>query len=265
MRVTLHPTTTRLLPLLALLLLVVSSCGTRHSVTRPDDGRLSKAEVIRTYSSAGETYPLADARGKLTVSAEGKGDFSSGYRLSLYPSEALVLSLRPMGLFEAARLTVSPDRLIVLDKMDRYGVDETVDRSVDLPEQLLEGKWMVSPDRLAEMPMIPQPEGGYLFGDRDVESYTIDSSGHLTAMTQTLSGGLGRLESSLGDFVTVEGYRPLARQIDVRLYLHDVPPVRLSLSISSYDTTPSLRPDTVLPSGYKQLPLRSLLSLITAK
>ena len=149
MRQTINRTSSlTLLPLLGLLLLVVTSCGSRRStVSRSGTmGTLSKSEVIRGYAAL-PSYPLADVRGTLSVSAGDKSDLSSGYRMSIYPGEAMVIAARPMGLFEAGRVTLLPDRVILLDKMDRYGVDEALDITPQLPISIIDLFGSVSTSR----------------------------------------------------------------------------------------------------------------------
>ena len=80
MRQTINRTSSlTLLPLLGLLLLVATSCGSRRSTVSRSGaiGTLSKSEVIRGYAAL-PSYPLADVRGTLSVSAGDKSDLSRG-------------------------------------------------------------------------------------------------------------------------------------------------------------------------------------------
>ena len=256
-----------LLPLLGLLLLVATSCGSRRStVSRSGDiGTLSKSEVIRGYAAL-PSYPLADVRGTLSVSAGDKSDLSSGYRMSIYPGEAMVIAARPMGLFEAGRVTLLPDRVILLDKMDRYGVDEALDITPPLPISILDLFGSVSTSRLEEMQMSREP-GGYRFTDRDSGSELfMDLDLNLTSMTIDLPRRAGGVTVSFSHFATISGYRPLPQRMKVELRMPSMgDPATLALTITDYDTKPSMKPDKALPDDYTRLSLIRLLSVILGK
>ena len=268
MRQTINRTSSlTLLPLLGLLLLVATSCGSRRSAVGGSGamGTLSKSEVIRGYTAL-PSYPLADVRGMLSVSAGDKGDLSSGYRMSIYPGEAMVIAARPMGLFEAGRVTLLPDRVILLDKMDRYGVDEALDIKPPLPISILDLFGSVSTSRLEEMQMSREP-GGYRFTDRDSGSELfIDLDLNLIGMTIDLPRRAGGVTVSFSHFATISGYRPLPQRMKVELRMPSMgDPATLALTVTDYDTKPSMRPDKALPDGYTRLSLIRLLSVILGK
>ena len=212
-------------------------------------GTLSKSEVIRGYAAL-PSYPLADVRGTLSVSAGDKGDLSSGYRMSIYPGEAMVIAARPMGLFEAGRVTLLPDRVVLLDKMDRYGVDEALDITPPLPVSILDLFGSVSTSRLGD-------SGSELFMDLDL---------NLTGMTIDLPRRAGGVTVSFSHFATISGYRPLPKRMKVELRMPSMgDPAALTLTISDYDTKPSMKPDKALPDDYTRLSLIRLLSVILGK
>ena len=256
-----------LLPLLGLLLLVATSCGSRRNAVSGSGamGTLSKSEVIRGYAAL-PSYPLADVRGMLSVSAGDKGDLSSGYRMSIYPGEAMVISARPMGLFEAGRVTLLPDRVVLLDKMDRYGVDEALDVTPALPVSILDLFGSVSTSRLEEMQMSREP-GGYRFTDRESGSELfMDLDLNLTGMKIDLPRRAGGVTVSFSDFATISGYRPLPQRMKVELHMPSMgDPATLTLTVTDYDTKPSMRPDKALPDGYTRLSLIRLFSVILGK
>lgn len=268
MRQTIHrPASLLLLPLLGLLLLVATSCGSRRSSVGGSGamGTLSKSEVIRGYAAL-PSYPLADVRGMLSVSAGDRGDLSSGYRMSIYPGEAMVISARPMGLFEAGRVTLLPDRVVLLDKMDRYGVDEALDVTPALPVSILDLFGSVSTARLEEMSMTREP-GGYRFTDRDSGSELfMDLDLNLTSMSIDLPRRAGGVTVSLSHFATIAGYRPLPQQMRTELRMPSMgDPATLTLTITDYDTKPSMKPDKALPDDYTRLSLFRLISAILGK
>ena len=256
-----------LLPLLGLLLLVATSCGSRRAAVRGSGamGTLSKSEVIRGYAAL-PSYPLADVRGMLSVSAGDKGDLSSGYRMSIYPGEAMVIAARPMGLFEAGRVTLLPDRVILLDKMDRYGVDEALDITPPLPISILDLFGSVSTSRLEEMQMSREP-GGYRFTDRDSGSELfMDLDFNLTGITIDLPRRAGGVTVSFSHFAKISGYRPLPQRMKVELRMPSMgDPATLALTATDYDTKPSMKPDKALPDDYTRLSLIRLLSVILGK
>lgn len=268
MRQTINRTSSlTLLPLLGLLLLVATSCGSRRSTVSRSGamGTLSKSEVIRGYAAL-PSYPLADVRGMLSVSAGDKSDLSSGYRMSIYPGEAMVIAARPMGLFEAGRVTLLPDRVILLDKMDRYGVDEALDITPPLPISILDLFGSVSTSRLEEMQMSREP-GGYRFTDRDSGSEIfMDLDLNLTGMTIDLPRRAGGVTVSFSHFATISGYRPLPQRMKAELSMPSMgDPATLALTITDYDTKPSMKPDKALPDDYTRLSLIRLLSVILGK
>lgn len=111
--------TKKLLPILLLLLLV--SCGTRKGGMSstgymPHDGK----ELVEQLNAQRIASPTLSSRMSFTIYS-GDKQTSLGGTLKMRRNEMIQLSLTAMGLFEVGRLELTPQALIIIDRMNhRY-------------------------------------------------------------------------------------------------------------------------------------------------
>ncbi len=97
-----------------------------------------------------------------TIEMEAKGQtLSSSLRLSVYPSEGFMLSIRPIPLMEVARIYCFPTGVLFVNKIEKTYVESSyqalsenlnVDLSYDLIERLLFG-YMLPYEQLLDAPL----------------------------------------------------------------------------------------------------------------
>lgn len=103
-------------------LLLLASCGTKRSVLTRDLGGLSDGAYLREVMSRTVGADVLSAKMKLVVDMGGE-ELSVGGSIKMKRDEAIQLSLVAVGIVEAARIEMTPERILVLDRMNRRYVE----------------------------------------------------------------------------------------------------------------------------------------------
>lgn len=111
--------------------LLVTSCGSKKSLTSgsADMGRFSKTAYLKAVVENAPEFDEFSAKMRLALSS-GSEDISVGGSIKMKRDEAIQLSLVAVGIVEAARIELTPKRLLVLDRIGRRYVEVKYD---DLP------------------------------------------------------------------------------------------------------------------------------------
>ncbi|MDO5035418.1 MAG: DUF4292 domain-containing protein [Porphyromonas sp.] len=279
-----------LLGWLSLLLLVAgvaSSCGTQKRVTSGTTAALptlSKREFLKAYSHLSAPV-VVDAKGTITMNSDGKTNFSSPMRWSLARDSLFVLSVRPLGLVEALRMTVSEEHLVILDRINRRGF------TAEDPSLLYQTATGVTGFDVAILKSIAQQEpfsllhgSGvgvlrqmdfardsryYRFEERDRRSGALVvhlfSPALVLVESQFRIPNVGEIRVAYGAHEYLDGplfATPVARQTDVTLTLiseREMEQMRLKVELDDLRRELSQQPDTELPSRYQRLTIQEIL------
>lgn len=111
--------------------LLVTSCGSKKSLTSgsADMSRFSKTAYLKAVVDNAPEFDEFSAKMRLALSS-GSEDISVGGSIKMKRDEAIQLSLVAVGIVEAARIELTPKRLLVLDRIGRRYVEVKYD---DLP------------------------------------------------------------------------------------------------------------------------------------
>ena len=111
--------------------LLVTSCGSKKSLTSgsADMSRFSKTAYLKAVVENAPEFDEFSAKMRLALSS-GSEDISVGGSIKMKRDEAIQLSLVAVGIVEAARIELTPKRLLVLDRIGRCYVEVKYD---DLP------------------------------------------------------------------------------------------------------------------------------------
>lgn len=265
-----------------LLMLLLAGCGTTKRIGTGTAGMelLSKGDFLDRYETMSEPS-VVDARGKVSANLNGK-EFNVATRWSLEYGKAFVLSLRPLGIMEIGRLTVVPEKVVVLDRANRQGIE--VDDPIALIEQELDLRG-ASPKVLSALvhhrPFSFKEEGGTVlkkmkFTISEEGNYLFSEKKGKEEITHIFDRGLNLIRSSItssgvqigemlySDFVSVTaGTRPYPTKMELKvddlggarimsvLFRLDQPSTRISQDV-----------DTTLPSNYKRISPSQLKDLI---
>lgn len=268
--------------LLIALLYLLTGCGTRRYIGQEHAG-LHKQAFIQQYEAKGAALTQLDARGKIALflpppSAE---EISVSMRWSYKAQELFVLSLRPLGLIEVGRLSVTPDRLVAIDRTGRRGsvIDNPGQTAGELlapygiDVQLLSALAAHQPftptrlgiEALKDMHYSLTERGEYRFsynkGGNEI-SHLFDRQLNLIESIIAHRGKeVGRV--SYGAFTLVQnGMRPYPTEITLES-LSSEHPVKVVVTLMSFGDQISQQPDHSLPGGYTQLSLQEVINLLT--
>lgn len=272
-------------------LLLLSSCGASKQIVMPvGKANLNKRQFLGAYQAM-KDYPIVDASGKMTVVTDAKKDISLGnigFKWSLERDKAFVLSIRAMSIIEAARLTVSDGKVLVLNRMGKQAFLEE-----NLTNSSLLLKNVVGFDtNILKAAVQNQPFGLMSIGSdalqrmnfsKDDKYYTLTekmrSGGH--QVTHTFDAALNLIEShvliadkaevkiSYWDFVKLDNQQnirpvPSVIRIDVETMSKPSESYHLQLNLERIKDSFSQNIDTEIPRGYKRVTLMELLEMLSS-
>lgn len=120
----------RWLVLVCLTMHLMSSCVLKKMLTQEaDTENFSESSYLQRVISNAPVFNEFSAKMRLTLS-QGKENISVGGSLKMKKDEVIQLSIVAIGIVEAARIELTPHRLLVLDRMGRRYVEVKYD---DLP------------------------------------------------------------------------------------------------------------------------------------
>ncbi len=278
--------------LCGLLGVLLSGCGgTLKGVQVNGKPSLSKQEFIRHYAALAD-YPTINARGDISLmvkSADKSFNINGiGMRWYLERGRGYELSVRPVAVMEAGRLSIIDDKLLVLDRIDKLYFSLTnastkISREigiVGIHPKFLEAIVEYTPFSFVEegvgalrrMDFKPEKDG-YCFSD-DIQrglcliEHRFDTglnlrSSHLSVrnMVEVLVtyGGYSWAGSS-------EGFRPLptSLQVEVKTYTPEESYYLINFALSSVEVGKPHTIDITPPAGYRQVQLHELIRLMNS-
>lgn len=110
----------RKLSALLLCILLLASCGTKKHATSPiEAGNASPLQhIVQTVNANRQAETFATAKASLTLSA-GDKSIALGGTLRMKRDDVIQLSLTTFGILEVARIEVTPDYFMAVDKMGK--------------------------------------------------------------------------------------------------------------------------------------------------
>ncbi|MDO4695691.1 DUF4292 domain-containing protein [Porphyromonas sp.] len=267
--------------LFTLVIVGMVGCGISKRVTRVGDmPTLSKGDFLRLYDGLKES-DVVDAKGYLSANFDGQ-EFEVGTRWSLRVDQEFVLSLRFLGLMEAGRLTVTHDKLALVDRVGKRGIllenlsttlsDELNFYNVD-PKILAAlvhhrpfSNKNIRGEALRGMTFSTDPDKRlYIFKDhRHGIQHEFDASLNLVRSTVKLFSG-EFIQIEYADFVTIQEQRkPYPKSIVLTITARDTRRhVILAFDLDGFSTRFSQKVDIGIPSNYKLVSLSQLKDLIS--
>lgn len=271
--------------------LIFNGCGANKQILIPS-GRavLNKKAFLSAYGAMKE-YPIVDANGKATLITHGNKDISIGnigIRWSLERDHAFVLSVRPMAIMEIGRLTVTGEKMMVVDKVGRHVFLEE-----DLGSSALFLRNVVGINTDIFKAMVQnEPFGligtgaeslGRMDFKKDGKYYTLTDGlrpgGH--RIIHTFDAALNLIETQMTivdkaevkityrDFVRMDSdlnYRPVPSVVRIDIETKEKPydHYHLQINLERMRQNFSQKIDTDLPKGYKRVTLLELIELISS-
>lgn len=117
----------------ALLIVFVSSCSsTRNMKKGVSIGNLSEAEYMEELINRSPVWDAVTAKMSLAVDLNGKGPTKVSGTLRMKRDEVIQLSLTPFLGIEVARAEISPDGVLVMDRMNKRYVQVSFDELKNL-------------------------------------------------------------------------------------------------------------------------------------
>lgn len=117
----------------ALLIVFVSSCSsTRNAKKGVSIGNLSEAEYMEELINRSSAWDAITAKMSLAVDLNGKGPTKVSGTLRMKRDEVIQLSIAPFLGIEVARAEISPDGVLVMDRMNKRYVKVSFDELKNL-------------------------------------------------------------------------------------------------------------------------------------
>lgn len=117
----------------ALLIVFVSSCSSTKNVKKGVSiGNLSEAEYMEELISRSPAWDAVTAKMSLAVDLNGKGPTKVSGTLRMKRDEVIQLSIAPFLGIEVARAEISPDGVLVMDRMNKRYVQVSFDELKNL-------------------------------------------------------------------------------------------------------------------------------------
>ena len=266
----------RILLAIIVCMVLLASCGTTRQNVRTVGSRpaLTKREFIERYRQLEDPTPR-DAKGKISLSTKGESR-SIGIRWTMARDKGFALSIRPMGLLEVARMTITPRRIVLLDRTSKEAfVSEDPDELSELFKDLTGYKSSMLNGVLTNTPFSTQEVGAdalekmkmsienglYHFYQKKGKieiSHFFDADMNLVETGLTVGGkDIGRV--TYRDFEREGvGYKSFPTGIDLLLLFTKTPTqLTINLDRSSQKRVESI--DDSVPKGYRRLGLLSVI------
>jgi hypothetical protein len=272
-----------LVALLLLVLVGVYSCKSKERIVQADSELEDK-----TNSDLFEDVLIKEIN-FTTFSSKMNMSFSTGRRvlnsratLRIVRDEAIQLSLQPVFGIEMFRLYVQPDCFIILDRMNKRYVHESID---DIKKQFPIGfDFYTLQSLFTNALFIPEQttistsdykkfkysksSDNYLLSARDKKSkidysFFVNGNDQITLAQMYMSARNYALDWNYNEFVLTDNlFFPLEMEILARTEKRKV---ETSMSLSSISLNQPLTLDSSIPSSYDKVELEELIKLLSDK
>ncbi|NLA63322.1 MAG: DUF4292 domain-containing protein [Bacteroidales bacterium] len=272
-----------LVALLLLVLVGVYSCKSKERIVQADSELEDK-----TNSDLFEDVLIKEIN-FTTFSSKMNMSFSTGRRvlnsratLRIVRDEAIQLSLQPVFGIEMFRLYVQPDSFIILDRMNKRYVHESID---DIKKQFPIGfDFYTLQSLFTNALFIPEQttistsdykkfkysksSDNYLLSARDKKSkidysFFVNGNDQITLAQMYMSARNYALDWNYNEFVLTDNlFFPLEMEILARTEKRKV---ETSMSLSSISLNQPLTLDSSIPSSYDKVELEELIKLLSDK
>ena len=272
-----------LVALLLLVLVGVYSCKSKERIVQADSELEDK-----TNSDLFEDVLIKEIN-YTTFSSKMNMSFSTGRRvlnsratLRIVRDEAIQLSLQPVFGIEMFRLYVQPDCFIILDRMNKRYVHESIDNikkqfpigfdfytlqslftnALFIPEQTT-----ISTSDYKKF-KYSKSSDNYLLSARDKKSkidysFFVNGNDQITLAQMYMSARNYALDWNYNEFVLTDNlFFPLEMEILARTEKRKV---ETSMSLSSISLNQPLTLDSSIPSSYDKVELEELIKLLSDK
>jgi hypothetical protein len=278
---------TRVQPILNIFIvcLVFGMTGCKSKKTlQSTDVKESKdhSEVLKDVQKTQLSYKTLSAKTTLEIlRPNSKSSISSGAALRIVKDKGILISIRPFMGIEVAKLVVSQDSVLIVDRMNKQYLHESIDdlkktKQVDFNYYNLEsllsnrlfypGKQDVT---MVDYPkfMVSKSEGTYLVVTKDASdilyNFAIDGNNHIIS---TLIYGEKKnytLQCSYNKFI-IDQEQSYPTEIGFKIGIKDKR-LDVKLSYSKLDIDKDVEIDYSVPNKYKKVSLDEVFSLLSKK
>ena len=264
----------------ALMVVILASCSTTKSIKKSHsiEGMTETEFVENVIENAGGWNALT-AKVSLSLNWEGKGETKVSGTLRIKKGEVVQLSIAPLLGIEVARAEISPNGILVIDRMNkRYGevsfaeVKALVKADLDfhtlqalfLNELFLPGKGDLTARDASSFKVEPEAEGVWL----NVKRAKRFGYHFLTEAPEALlkESYIGLNGTSYGLRWKYDDFRALERKqfpVDMKLAFEGgKKPVKAALALSRLSTNGDWETRTEVSKKYEKVDLEEILKLL---
>ncbi len=272
-----------LVVLLLLVLVGVYSCKSKERIVQADTELEDKTNSDLFEDVLIKEINFTTFSSKMNMSfSTGKRVLNSRATLRIVRDEAIQLSLQPVFGIEMFRLYVQPDCFIILDRMNKRYVHESID---DIKKQFPIGfDFYTLQSLFTNALFIPEQttistsdykkfkysksSDNYLLSARDKKSkidysFFVNGNDQITLAQMYMSVRNYALDWSYNEFVLTDNmFFPLEMEILARTEKRKID---TSMSLSSISLNQPLTLDSSIPSSYDKVELEELIKLLSDK
>ena len=235
-----------------------------------------KATRLSAIAMSFGTWKTMKAGG--SVSLSGSQSFSSSMQMRMIKDKSIYISVRPLGMVEVAKLVITGDTLIVIDKLHKRYLCENVKlitnglpasvstlQDLFLGRAFILGKGTLSSGMTGDV-TLTHVDGSYLVQPKQQYQgfnydFKFDQDNKILSLEVTpAAAGASAYSVNYSDVSkTVAGN--VAGQINVATKLNKAD-FKFKLEYSSFTWNDDVKIDTQLPSNYKRIAGSSLLNML---
>ncbi|OJU50243.1 MAG: hypothetical protein BGN96_10370 [Bacteroidales bacterium 45-6] len=261
----------------------MTACKSKKAL-QSTDVKTSKAhsEVLRDVQKTQLSFTTLSAKTTLEIlRPNSKSSLSSGAALRIVKGKGILISIRPFMGIEVAKLVVSRDSVLIVDRMNKQYLHESIEdlkssKQIDFNYYNLEsllsnrlfypGKQEVAPADYSKF-MITQSDGSYLAVTKDATdilyNFAVDGNNHIIS---TLIYGEKKnytLQCSYDKFI-VDRQQSYPTELAFKIGIKDKR-MDVKLSYSKLDIDKDVEIDYSVPNKYKKVSLDEVFSLLSKK
>ena len=272
-----------LITLLLLVFVGIYSCKPKERIVQADSELEDKtnSDLFEDILIKEMNYVTFSSKMNMSLST-GKRVLNSRATIRIVRDEAIQLSLQPIFGIEMFRLYVQPDRIIILDRMNKRYVHESID---DIKKQFPIGfDFYTLQSLFTNALFIPEQttistsdyrkfkysksSDNYLMSARDKKSkidysFCVNGNDQITLAQLYMSAKNYALDWSYDEFVLKDNlFFPLQMKI---LITSKKRKIDASMSLSSFTLDEPLTLDSSIPSSYAKVELEEVIKLLSDK
>lgn len=257
-----------------------SACKSGKQVAKPivEKPRLELDYLTKVANNTPEIKAFS-SKMKLTITSKGK-EMSVNGTLRMKKDEVIQLSLTPFLGIEVGKIEITPDKVLILDRINKQYVDEPIAElkkmtNTDMDFYTLQalftnalflpGTKQVTNDDLSDFVVRPLPNGNLTAIQRKMKEYiysfsTTTNTGQLVESEISTTSSPYKLTWKYTDFQSF-GSKNFPAQMEI-IFAGGTKPLNAQIALSKWTASGDWESHTTVSSKYKKMELEDLFKVL---